>query len=72
MCVYAYAYKHIHAYVQACMHMQMSIYLYAYNHIFPISSYRLPGKPELKGPGKSKKAMLLGNLSKLFQVNTCS
>ena len=70
MCVYAYAYKHIHVYVQECMHMQMS--MYAYKHIFPISSYRLPGKPELKGPGKSKKAMLLGNLSKLFQVNTCS
>ena len=72
MSVYAYAYKHIHICVQACMHMQMSIYPYAYEHIFPISSYRLPGKHEFKGPGKSKKARPLGNLSKLFQVNTCS
>ena len=56
--------------VQACMHMQMSTHPYVYEHIFPISSYRLPGKHEFKGPGKSEKALPLGNLSKLFQVNT--
>lgn len=49
-----------------------SMYAYANEHILPISSYRLPGKHEFKGPGKSKKALPLGNVSKLFQVNTCS